>query len=76
MWMARKWTRLVGEVMIALELTEGDHTIRFEYRNSAFETGLTVSLICLAIFVAAIVLTATYPKYKPWLDKALAKFHK
>ena len=68
--------RLVGDVMIALDLTEGGHTIRFEYRNPSFETGLKVSLLCLVLFVAAIVLTATYPKYKPLVDKALAKFHK
>ena len=68
--------RLVGDVMIALDLTEGDHTIRFEYRNPAFETGLKISLLCLGLFAAAIVLTATYPKYKPLIHKVLAKFHK
>ena len=68
--------RLVGDVMIALDLTEGDHTIRFEYRNPAFDTGLTVSLLCLGVFAAAIALKLTYPKYKPLVDKALAKFRK
>ena len=68
--------RLVGDVMIALDLTEGDHTIRFEYSNPSFDTGLTVSLICLGIFIASIVLTATYPKYRPWLDKLFAKKEK
>ena len=68
--------RLVGDVMIALDLTEGDHTIRFEYRNPSFNTGLAVSLICFVLFAAAIALKLTYPKYKPILDKALDKFRK
>ena len=68
--------RLVGDVMIALDLTEGDHTIRFEYRNPSFNTGLMVSLICLGVFIAAIVLTATYPKYKHLLDKVFTKKEK
>jgi uncharacterized membrane protein YfhO len=59
---------LVGNVMIGLNLTEGEHTIRFAYRNPAFDTGITVSLVCLGLFLAAI-LVFYYPVYKPLLLK-------
>ena len=45
----------VGECMVGLELTEGQHTITFRYRNSAFRTGLLISLCCALIFAAIIV---------------------
>ncbi len=45
---------LVGDAMVALELTEGDHEITFTYRNSAFSMGWKISLGCLAIFVALV----------------------
>ena len=41
--------------MVGLELTEGQHTITFRYRNSAFRTGLLISLCCALIFAAIIV---------------------
>ena len=59
---------LVGDAMIAVELTEGDHDIRFVYRSQAFTLGLTVSLVCGLIF-AAIILIQHYPKYKDKLPK-------
>ena len=52
---------LVGEVMVALELTGGEHEIVFTYHNSAFDLGWKVSLLCLLIF-AGIILAV----YKPW----------
>ncbi|MBE6976607.1 MAG: hypothetical protein E7439_05370 [Ruminococcaceae bacterium] len=66
---------LVGDVMMAVNLTEGEHEIRFVYENRAFEIGLTVSLICLAIFLA-IILVVNYPKYKPVIEKVIAKIKK
>ncbi len=41
----------VDGAMIALELTEGTHEIRFEYHNKAYNLGLVVSLSCLAVFL-------------------------
>ena len=42
---------LVGDAMIAVPLTEGDHTLRFTYRNNAFTLGLMISLSSALIFV-------------------------
>lgn len=50
---------LFGEVMIGLNLTEGEHTVRFEYHNKAFALGWKVSLGFLAVFVLCICI------YKP-----------
>ena len=52
---------LVGQCMIALNLTEGNHTICFTYRNNAFIIGLSLSLLCAAAFVA-LVLVSRRPK--------------
>ena len=41
---------LVGNAMAAVELTEGDHTVRFVYKNAAFSLGWKVSLLSFAIF--------------------------
>jgi uncharacterized membrane protein YfhO len=43
--------QLVGECMIAVELTQGEHTLTFTYRNEAFSIGWKVSALCLAAFV-------------------------
>jgi len=40
---------LVGDAMMALELTEGSHEITFSYRNPAFSLGWKISLVCLLI---------------------------
>jgi uncharacterized membrane protein YfhO len=42
--------RLIGDAMIAVNLTEGYHTIVMTYKNSAFDLGWKVSLGCLAVF--------------------------
>ena len=42
---------LVGDAMIALNLTEGTHTVEFRYRNQAFELGRTISLCCLELLL-------------------------
>ncbi len=43
-------TKLVGEAMLALDLTKGSHRVEFRYENRAFEIGLLVSLSCAAVF--------------------------
>ena len=43
--------RLVGDVMVALDLTEGEHEIVFTYVNTAFNSGLLISLVCLLAFL-------------------------
>ena len=42
---------LIGDAMIGLSLTEGQHTISFRYENAAFATGWKISLISFLIFI-------------------------
>ena len=53
-------TKLVGDCMTAVELTEGTHDITFTYRNAAFSLGWKVSLVSFAVF-ALLVRTAYRP---------------
>ena len=64
--------RLVGDCMIAVELTEGMHTVEYVYRNDAFSAGWKISL------VSALILLALYVAvYKPKLPKHVkGKFEK
>ena len=41
---------LVGEVMVAVPLTAGTHTVEYIYRNDAFSLGWKISAICLLLF--------------------------
>ncbi len=43
----------VCNAMVGVMLTEGEHTIRFVYRNDAFSLGWKVSLVCLLAFIGA-----------------------
>ena len=54
---------LVGDCMVAVSLTEGDHTVQFVYRNEAFSLGWKISAICALAFVG-IAFAVYYPKYK------------
>ena len=56
-------TTLVGDAMVAIPLTEGEHTVRFTYRNAAFSLGWKVSLGCTLIF-GGILFAVYYPKHK------------
>ena len=60
--------KLVGDCMVAVELTEGTHTVTFAYHNAAFSLGWKVSLICTAIFLASVQIV-----YKPDWKKYLPK---
>ena len=42
--------RLVGECMVGVMLTEGQHLVEYTYRNAAFSLGWKISLVCAAIF--------------------------
>ena len=55
--------RLVGDCMISVDLTEGEHRIVFCYENKAFSLGWKISLLCGAVF-----LTFSYLAYKPDLS--------
>ena len=48
-------TVLVGDCMLAVQLSEGRHALCFTYENEAFSLGWKVSMICLLIFLAITV---------------------
>ena len=45
---------LVGDVMLSVPLSEGEHHVEFVYRNSAFELGWKISAICLLLFMITV----------------------
>ena len=65
--------KLVGNAMIAVELTAGEHEITFRYRNKAFTAGILVTVFCALAFWG-IVAYVYYPEYKPTLDKWKAAY--
>lgn len=56
-------TALVGDVMIGVYLTEGSHTVTFQYKNKAFTVGAIITAISSAAFVALWLII-----YKPYND--------
>ncbi len=48
---------LVGDVMIGVELTEGEHEIRIVYHNAAYSLGLKITLLCAFVYLALILWT-------------------
>ena len=60
---------LIGDCMVGLNLSEGTHTVTFTYRNTAFTTGLLISLICAAVFVGLIILSRSSPRSKGKYEK-------
>ena len=44
---------LIGDAMVGVMLETGEHTVTFRYQNKAFTTGLTVSIVCFVLFIAA-----------------------
>ena len=41
---------LVGDCMVGVSLTKGQHVVEYTYRNEAFALGWKISLLCMAIF--------------------------
>ncbi len=56
-------TTLVGDVMIGVYLTEGTHTVTFQYENKAFVLGAIITAVSAAIFVTLWIIV-----YKPYND--------
>lgn len=59
---------LIGDAMIGVYLTEGEHELQFEYENKAFSYGWKISLACVMCFVIALLV------YKP--NKKKGKFQR
>ena len=62
---------LVGNVMIGVKLSEGQHNVVFSYHNRAFSLGWKISLLCLVLF-----LTAYWMVYQPKFHRKKGKFEK
>lgn len=41
---------LVGDCMIGVYLTEGDHVVEFRYENGALKSGAKITLLCAGVF--------------------------
>ena len=64
--------KLVGDCMIGVELTEGEHIVTYVYRNTAFSLGWKISAVCAAVFLTLYIVV-----YKPKPPKHVkGKFEK
>ena len=63
--------RLVGDAMVAVELSQGEHHVEFRYGNPAFSLGWKISLGALVLFGLLIVLL-----YKPAIRVRRGKFER
>ena len=59
--------KLVGDCMVAVELTAGEHTVAYSYHNAGFSLGWKISLACLMVFLAMIQVTY-HPDWKKYLS--------
>ena len=64
-------TVLIGDAMMGLLLTEGDHTIRFVYRNEAFSLGCKITLVFFLVFIGIY-----WVQYKPSIRRYKGRFLK
>jgi hypothetical protein len=55
---------LVGGVMVAVPLTEGDHTVEFRYENASVTLGIACTLLGATGFAAVCFFRYGYPKIK------------
>ena len=60
--------QLVGECMIGVPLTQGQHTVSFRYHNAAFSLGWKLALACAAVF-AGLSWWIYQPDWRKWLEK-------
>ncbi len=54
---------LIGDAMVSVLLSEGTHTVKFQYHNAAFSLGWKISLACAVIF-AGLYISIYQPKRK------------
>jgi uncharacterized membrane protein YfhO len=60
---------LIGDAMCGLLLSEGSHTISFQYSNTAFSLGWKITLGAVIIFIAAY-----FAIYQPKIKHKKGKF--
>ena len=54
----------VGDALIGVELTEGEHTIEMDYTPKGLWMGTFLSLLCVALYLAARAITQRKEKEK------------
>ncbi len=64
-------TVLIGDCMIGVALSAGEHTVSFTYRNPSFSLGWKISLICLLALLAL-----SYQRCRPQLQGKKGKYEK
>lgn len=64
--------KLVGDCMVALDLTKGEHQVVFRYHNAAFSLGWKISLACAAALLVLIQINYR-PDWKSLLGKKKTK---
>lgn len=63
---------LIGDAMIGLLMSEGEHTVEFRYHNKAFALGWKVSFAFLIVFIG-IYLFVYKPKFQRYQGKYVKK---
>jgi hypothetical protein len=64
--------KLVGNVMLAVDLTQGEHTVCFTYENKAFDLGWKISLASFGVLMA-ITAVVYRKKWIPCVSKLFKK---
>ena len=60
--------KLVGDCMVAVEITEGQHLVKYTYHNAAFALGWKISLAC-SLALLAMVHLVYKPDWKKYLPR-------
>ena len=61
----------IGGAMVGLNLSQGSHTIVFQYKNRAFSLGWKISLACLVVFIGLY-----WAVYQPNINPHKGKYQK
>ncbi len=57
----------IGDTMVGLLLSQGEHSITFQYKNTAFYTGAIISAVCFTAFAVLVFLDRRNRKrYNQW----------
>lgn len=62
---------LIGDAMIGLNLSEGNHTVTFTYHNRAFSLGWKISVVCLGVLIGCY-----FAFYHPSMRRKKGRFEK
>ena len=74
--LSKESVHALGEALIAIDLSEGDHTVEFNYYPTGMTAGLIISASALAVLILFIILYFTKPfkKYRRSFGDHMAEF--